>query len=448
MAEGLGSGRPLLARLALHRPELRAWAMYDWANSAMVTIIVTAIFPIFFASVAWPADSERSAAQVYAWATTISLVIVALLAPVLGTVADRTRSKKKLLMAFVGAGVLACAGMFFIRPGQWQLAAALFMLANIGASGSFVFYDALLPHVARRGEMDQLSTSSFALGYLGGGLLLALNLAWIREPQWFGLPSGEGLTLHEKSLPARMAFLSVAVWWSLFTLPLLRRVDEPEVSESSEGRGSFGGALMAASVGLRATMRDLLRYPQAALMLLAFLFYNDGIMTFIRMASVYGEELQLDRGEMMLALLMVQFVGVPCTFLFGWIATRVGAKRSVLFGLGVYFLVGLLAHGLDSGADFFLMAGLVALVQGGTQALSRSLFASMIPRSRSGEFFGLFAVFDRFAGIFGPFLFAQVLLWTGDIRDAVLPLLAFFVVGAGLLALVRVDEGRRAVGEG
>jgi UMF1 family MFS transporter len=440
-----GTPRPFLARLALHRPELRAWALYDWANSAMVTVIVTAIFPIFFARVAYVRnEGGPSAAQVHAWATTFSLVFIALLAPLLGVVADRTSSKKRLLVGFAALGVLACAGMVFIRPGQWELAAALFMVANVGASGSFVFYDALLPHVARESEMDQLSTTAFALGYLGGGLLLALNLAWIREPQWFGLPSGEGLSAQAASLPTRLSFLSVALWWALFSLPLLRRVEEPPGDPGMQPL-SFGRALLGSLGGLRGTLRELLGYPQAALMLLAFLIYNDGITTFIRMAAVYGEELALDEGQMMLALLMVQFLGVPCTFLFGWIAARVGAKRSVLVGLAVYFVVGLLARGLEGAADFFLMAGLIALVQGGTQALSRSLFASLIPARKSGEFFGFFAVFDRFAGIFGPFLFAAVLAWTGDIRDAVLPLLAFFVLGAALLTRVRVEEGRRAV---
>ena len=438
-------GRPLLARLALHRPELRAWAMYDWANSGMITVVVTAVFPIFFARVCYPEDGELSAAGVHAWSTTISLAVIALLAPLLGVVADRTRSKKRLLAVFAGLGSIACAGMFFLRPGQWEAAAALFMLANIGASGSFVFYDALLPHVASEDEVDQLSTSSFALGYLGGGLLLALNLAWIREPAWFGLPSGEGLTPAEASLPARLAFLSVAVWWALFSIPLLRRVREPEGSGDLPAGLTFSGAFVAAVRGLGATLRELLGYRQAALMLLAFLIYNDGITTFIRMASAYGEELGLDPGQMMLAILLVQFLGVPCTFGFGAVAARVGAKRSVLVGLAVYILVGLLARGLDSSADFFLMAALIALVQGGTQALSRSLFASMIPAARSGEFFGFFAVFDRFAGILGPLLFTLVLSWTGDVRDAVLPLLGFFVVGGLLLCLVKVDEGRAAV---
>jgi len=419
--------------------------MYDWANSGMITVVVTAVFPIFFARVCYPEDGELSAAGVHAWSTTISLAVIALLAPLLGVVADRTRSKKRLLAVFAGLGSIACAGMFFLRPGQWEAAAALFMLANIGASGSFVFYDALLPHVASEDEVDQLSTSSFALGYLGGGLLLALNLAWIREPAWFGLPSGEGLTPAEASLPARLAFLSVAVWWALFSIPLLRRVREPEGSGDLPAGLTFSGAFVAAVRGLGATLRELLGYRQAALMLLAFLIYNDGITTFIRMASAYGEELGLDPGQMMLAILLVQFLGVPCTFGFGAVAARVGAKRSVLVGLAVYILVGLLARGLDSSADFFLMAALIALVQGGTQALSRSLFASMIPAARSGEFFGFFAVFDRFAGILGPLLFTLVLSWTGDVRDAVLPLLGFFVVGGLLLCLVKVDEGRAAV---
>lgn len=433
-----------LRRLALHRPELRAWAMYDWANSAMVTVIITAVFPIYFAKVAYQVEGGASAAQVHAWATIVSLVIVALCAPLLGVVADRANCKKRLLVLFAGLGALACVGMFFIRPGQWEFAAGLFILANLGASGSFVFYDALLPHVARPDEVDQLSTSAFALGYLGGGVLLGLNLAWIQRPDLFGLPSGEGLSAMDASLPARLSFLSVAIWWGLFTIPLLRKVEEPPLAAGLE-RMSFTRALRSSIGGLRRTLRDLLHYKQAALLLLAFLLYNDGILTIVRMSTVYGQELNLDAGQMMIALLLVQFVGVPCTLLFGWVAARVGAKRSVLAGLAVYSGVVLMARYLETAADFFWMAGAIALVQGGTQALSRSLFSSLIPAAKSGEFFGFFAIFDRFAGILGPLMFAQVLLWTGDIRDAMLPLLSLFIVGGGILMLVRVDEGRALI---
>jgi len=437
--------RSWLERLALHRPELRAWAMYDWANSAMITIIVTAVFPIFFAQVAWREVPGWTAAEVHGLATTASLLLVAVIAPVLGAVSDRSRSKKKLLAVFALLGAAACAGMFFVHPGQWEFAAALFLVANLGASASFVFYDALLPHVAREGEVDQLSTSSFALGYLGGGLLLAFDLAVIQKPEWFGLPSGDGMTPHEASLPARIAFLSVAVWWLAFSLPLLLRVPEPEGTGDGGAPLPFVAALRAAFGGLGKTLRELLRYRNAALMLLAFLIYNDGITTTFRMATVYGKELELDSGQMILAILLVQFVGVPCTFLFGWVASRVGTKRAILGGLATYGVVTLLAYGLESARDFFLMATLIGFVQGGTQALSRSLFSSLIPPEKSGEFFGFFAVFDRFAGIFGPLLFALAVTLTGEVRNAVLPLLGFFLIGALVLLRVDVEGGRRAV---
>lgn len=422
---------------------MRAWAMYDWANSAMFTIVVTAIYPIFFARVAYDDSLDLSANEIHARATAISLGIIALLAPLLGVVSDRSGNKKALLAFFTFLGAAACAGMFFIGPGEWRLAALLFIVANIGATGAFVFYDALLPHVAARDEMDQLSTSAFALGYLGGGLLLAVNLACIQKPEWFGLPSGESLSPREASLPARLSFLSVALWWLVFSIPLLRRVPEPELAPGRQRMPMFK-ALLGTLGGLRATLRDLLRYRQAALMLLAFLFYNDGILTIIRMATSYGDELGLDGGQMMIAILMVQFLGVPCAFAFGGLARRIGAKHSILLGLLVYIGVGFLARDLQTARGFFFMAALIALVQGGTQALSRSLFASLIPARQSGEFFGFFAVFDRFAGILGPLLFFQIQAWTGNVRDSVLPILGLIAIGAVLLTFVRVEEGRRA----
>jgi len=417
--------------------------MYDWANSAMVTVVITAVYPVFFARVAAAGGAEGAATKLHALATALSLLLVAGLAPLLGVVSDRTRKKKAFLLAFLLLGALACGGLYFVGTGDRSLAMGLFMAANVGACGSFVFYDALLPHVAREGEVDRLSTSGYALGYLGGGLLLALDLLLISKPGWFGLPSGEGLSPREQSLPARLAFVSVAGWWLLFSIPLFRRVPEPPGS----GAPPIGGArelFRAAFGGLGETFRDLRRYKQATLLLLAFLIYNDGILTVIRMSTVYGEELELDSGQMMLALLLVQFVGIPCTLLFGALGARFGAKRSVLVGLAVYAVIALLARGMTTTSEFFAMALLVGLVQGGTQALSRSLFASLIPRRKSGEFFGLFAVFDRFAGILGPLLFYAVIEVGGGVRAAVLPILGFFVLGALLLTRVDVEEGRRA----
>ena len=281
---GPGKGRlnRWLEKLGLHRPELRAWAMYDWANSAMVTTIITAVFPIYYEKVACKGVlGPEEATQRYATATVIGMVIIALLSPVLGTIADLKGDKKKMLGGFLVLGVLSVAGMFFIYQGDWLLASVLFILANIGANGSFVFYDALLPHVAREDEMDRVSTAGYALGYIGGGTLLALNLAWIMKPELFGLPAVAD-TSPQGTLPTRLAFLSVAVWWVVFSIPLFRRVPEPRVPGS--GRAT-GFPIKAAFARLWETGRGLRGHKQAFLMLLAFLIYNDGIGTIIRMAT-------------------------------------------------------------------------------------------------------------------------------------------------------------------
>jgi len=434
--------RPFLERIALHRPELRAWAMYDWANSAMVTTIISAVFPIYFSKVAGAGLPPALATQRFAIATTVSLVFVAIASPLLGALADTAGIRKKLLGFFMAVGILSTGAMFFIHEGDWRLAAALFVLANIGVAGSFVFYDALLPHVARPNEIDRLSTTGYALGYLGGGLLLALNLAWIQKPAWFGLPSGPGLTEAQATLPARLAFLSVAVWWLVFAIPLFRRVPEPPPVPRAPVPGPRSLVRMT-FVNLAGTFRDLRRLRPALLMLLAFLIYNDGIGTIIRMAASYGTELRIDQGALIGALLLVQFVGIPFAIAFGTLASRIGAKRAIFVSLLVYVGISVLGFYMDSAREFYALAILVGMVQGGSQALSRSLFASMIPRERSAEFFGLFSVFEKFAGILGPAIFAATIATTGSSRNAILSVILFFVVGGALLAMVNVDEGRR-----
>ena len=439
----------LLGALGLHRPELRAWAMYDWANSAFVTVIMTAVFPIYFSSVAGAGLSPEVATFRYGLATTLGLLLIATAAPVLGAIADLRPVKKRMLAVFLATGVLATALMFFVQRGDWLLAALLFVVANIGANGSFVFYDALLPHVARQDEMDRVSTAGYALGYVGGGLLLALNLAWIQKPEWFGLPHGPGLTSAEQTLPARLAFLSVAVWWALFAIPLFRRVPEPAIAESEHaGAPREGGVLRVAFGQLGATFRELRGYRNAGVMLLAFLIYNDGIGTIIRMATIYGTEIGIGRGALIGSILLVQFVGIPFAFLFGSLAGRIGAKRSIFIGLVVYTVISLVGYYMRTATHFLMLAVLVGVVQGGTQALSRSLFASMIPRQKAGQFFGFFAVVEKFAGIFGPLVFSATIALTGSSRNAILSVIAFFAVGALLLARVDVSEGQRAARAG
>lgn len=417
--------------------------MYDWATSAVQTTIMVAVFPIYFVRVAGADLLPSGATQRLATVNTLALVAIALLSPILGAISDYGGIKKRLLAAFMILGAGAVAGMFLIERGDIGLASVLFMVSLIGATGSFVFYEALLPHIAAPHEIDRVSTAGYAMGYIGGGLLLALNLAWIQQPSWFGLPSGPGLPESEATLPVRLAFLSVAAWWLIFSIPLFRRVHEPEPRlEPDEHRGA--SAIRVAFMRLGETFRELRGYRQAFLMLVAFLVYNDGIQTIIKMATAYGTEIGIGQNSLIGAILLVQFVGIPCSVLFGILAERIGAKRAIFLGLLAYTAISVLGYFMQNATHFYILAGLVGLVQGGTQALSRSLFASMIPPHKSGEFFGFFSVFEKFAGIFGPLIFAGTISVTGSSRNAILSVIGFFAVGAALLSLVDVGEGQRA----
>ncbi|MBA2662048.1 MAG: MFS transporter [Bradymonadaceae bacterium] len=430
--------RSILESLGLHRPELRAWAMYDWAITGMWAVIVATVFPIYFAKVAGADLAPGLATRYFGIATTLGLAFIALLAPIMGAFADFRAVKKKMIGTFAGIGIAAVACMFFIHQGDWLLAAILFVLANIGANGSMVFYDAMLPHIAREDEIDRVSTAGFAIGYAGAGILLAINLTVIMKPDWFGLP--------DTTLPTRLAFLSVALWWFCFAIPLFRRVPEPPVAvlpASQAGRNPIGVAFER----LGQTFKELRGYKQASLMLLAFLVYNDGIGTIIRMAAIYGEEKGIESHVLIGSIVMVQFVGIPCTFLFGALAGRIGAKPAIFIGLVVYAGISVLGYFMQTWVHFVILAALVGLVQGGTQALSRSLFASMVPREKSGEFFGFFAVFEKFAGIFGPLIFTAMIIVTGASQYAILSIIAFFIVGGAILIFVDVDEGRRVARE-
>lgn len=436
-------GGRLLNALGLHRPELRAWAMYDWAVSAAQTTITTAVFPIFFVSYAGAGMDGTKASETWGIANTVGALLIAVLAPLLGAMADYRAAKKRFLTLFMILGVGATLGMFFIGQGNILLASILFILTLVGASGSMTFYGALLPHIASDKEIDRVSTAGYALGYVGGGLLLALNLLWIQAPGMFGLPSGDGLSPEQASLPARLAFVSVGVWWLLFSLPLLRKVPEPpRVIEADEQVGSASWRVAFTRLG--ETLRELRGYKQAFLMMLAFTIYNDGIQTIIKMASVYGTEIGIGQSDLITAVLLVQFIGIPCAFAFGSLAGRLGAKRSVLLGLAVYTGICIFAYTMTSAREFYMLAVLVGLVQGGTQALSRSLFAKMIPKHKSGEFFGFFSVFEKFGGILGPLVFAIVINRFQSSQLAILSVIVFFVVGGALLLFVDVDAGEQA----
>lgn len=423
--------RKLLARIGLDRPELRAWAMYDWANSAFQSTVITAVFPPFFARYAASGLAPAEATARFSLATTLAMTITAFLGPVLGAVADLRAMKKRLLAVSMGVGVIATLLMATIGRGHWQYAAVLFVIGNIGIAASLVFYDSLLPHIAAPAEIDRVSTAGYAVGYLGGGLLLVINLLWILTPHAFGLP--------DQTAGTKLSLASVGVWCLLFSLPLFFGVREP-AGLSPAPRFSVSQPFRQAV----ATLLELWTYRQAFLMLVAFLLYNDGIQTMIRMAAIYATEIGIDLNAQIAAFVMVQFVGVPCSFLFGALADRIGAKRAVLASIVVYVGISVWGYVLHTAWQFFVLAFLVATVQGGSQALSRSLFARMIPKAKSSEYFGFFSVFDKFAGIFGPALYFASVVMFGSSRSAVLSVMLLFIAGGVVLSFVDVAAGEAA----
>jgi UMF1 family MFS transporter len=425
-----------LAEAKQHNRIINAWCLYDVANSAFYTTIVAAVLPTFYASVAAKHLPGNVATAYWGYTNTIALLLVALAAPIMGAIADYTGSKKRFLAAFAAMGIFFTSLLVFVGSGDWLLASILFILGEVGCASSIIFYDALLPHIAGPGEIDRVSTKGYALGYLGGGVLLAINLAWILSPKLFGLP--------DATVASQLSFLSVGLWWAIFTIPLLRIVPEPPADK----RGVFINPVMAAFGRLRHTIRDIRKYREMFKFLVAFWLYNDGIGTIIKMATIYGAEIGIGQTDLIGALLLTQFVGIPFSFLFGRLAGRLGTKRSILLALGVYTIISILGYFMTQAWHFWALALLVGTVQGGSQALSRSLFGVMSPKAKTGEFFGFYDVSSKFAGILGPTLFAVVGQLAGSSRLSIVSLVVFFVVGGYLLSQVNEDEGiRRARAE-
>jgi UMF1 family MFS transporter len=411
-----------------HKRAINAWAMYDWANSSFATTIMAAVLPVYYANVAAATLPENMRSALWAYTTTISLLLVAILGPILGAMADYSGAKKRFLTFFVVLGTVSTALLYFVGRGDYLLASFFYIFAALGFSGSIVFYDSLLPHVANPDEIDQVSSRGYAMGYLGGGLLLAINLAMIQ------LTSGDTQLLMTK-----LSFVSVAVWWFLFTIPLWRWVPEPPRRRLM---GEKSGAPIVSSLNrLGHTFASIRKYRQLFKFLIAFWLYNNGIGTIIYMASIYGKELGFSDITVIGTLLMVQFVAIPFAFLFGWLAKRIGTKRSIFLSLGVYTLIAVLGYFLTQEWQFWLLGALVATVQGGSQALSRSLFGRMLPKSQSAEFYSFFGISEKIAGAAGPLVFGLATQFLGGGRMGIISLIIFFILGSLVLTGVNVNEG-------
>ena len=412
---------------------INAWCMYDWANSAFATTIMGALFPPFYRALVTESGlAENTATAYWGYTTSIALLVIALIAPVLGAIADYTGGKKRYVAFFAGLGILATAAFAFIGTDTWLLASILYIGGNVGFAGANIFYESLLPHIARKGDIDQVSTKGYALGYVGGGILLVINVLWVMKPQMFGMP--------DLAFALRTSFFSVSVWWGLFSIPLFRHVPEPPAARE------IGLAIHPVKAGfsrLATTFREITRYKQLLIFLIAFWIYNDGIGTIIKMATAYGDEIGIELTDMIIALIITQFVGIPFSFLFGTLAKKIGTKRSILLALGVYTLISIGGYFMCTAIHFYVLAFLVGTVQGGSQALSRSLYGAMVPQHKTAEFFGFFSTSSKFAGIAGPLLFGVVSQIAGQSRLSIVSLIIFFIVGGLLLTRVDVEEGIR-----
>jgi UMF1 family MFS transporter len=406
-----------------------AWALYDWANSAFATTVMAGFFPVFFQKF-WSVDlTPTDTTSRLGYGNAIAGAVIAVLAPILGAIADRGGRRKQFMYAWTLLGVAATAALYFVGHGQWFAALLLFVFATIGFNGGIVFNDSLLLDVAGPKELDRVSSFGYALGYLGGGLLFLLNVLMVQHPAWFGLA--------DASQAVQASFVTVAVWWLLFTTPVMRRVQEKQ-------RGPHLKFMEAMRVGFRElknTIAHVRQYRAIVVFLFAYWFYIDGVNTIIKMAVNYGTALGLNTGSLLTALLVTQFVGFPASLFFGWLSDRIGPRRGILIGLIVYAGITVYAYFLDSEAEFFALAVVVGLVQGGVQSLSRSLFGRLVPEGKSAEFFGFYNMMGKFATVLGPLLIAVVAALTHNERASIISLVLLFVVGGYLLW--RVPEERR-----
>ncbi len=402
------------------------WAMYDWANSTFATTVMAAFVPIFNKDF-WSGGAPDTVSTFrLSTASSTAAVIVAVLAPILGAIADRGGAKKRFLAFFAGMGALATAGLAAAGHGQWAMALTLYVFAWVGFAGANVFYDSLLVAVAEPEKFDVVSALGYSLGYVGGGLLLALNVVMVRQPALFGL--------DDAGAAVRVSFLLVAVWWAVFTLPLLLKVAEPRPPQAS------GGALAAVQAGFRqliGTFHEIRRLRIVALFLVAYWLYIDGVDTVIQMAIDYGSALHFDTGSLITALLITQIVGFPAALLFGKLGEKLGARTGILIGLVVYALACVGGYRMQHVSEFYALAIVIGFVQGGVQSLSRSYFARLIPSDKSAEFFGFYNMLGKFAAILGPTLMGSVALWTGNPRLGILAIIPLFVIGGALLSRVK-----------
>ncbi|MFA6470761.1 MAG: MFS transporter [Candidatus Latescibacterota bacterium] len=432
------------------KKQIFGWAMYDWANSAYMTTVAAAVLPIFFAKVVVPPEGVAIGGTVYSattlWGFLISLstFIIFLTAPILGAISDFSASKKKFLMAFCYGGSLFTILLFFCGSGDVWMTMLFFLVAQIGFAGGNVFYDAFLPHIASPDKMDWVSGKGFSFGYIGGGIQFAIALVIISANDRLGIDS---------SLAARIAMSMAGLWWAGFSLITFLKLKETAPAEKlPEKYRRLPKVLGYAWLGIDRTFKTAVkvrRFRHLLLFLVAFMVYDDGIQTVISMATMYGTaELGLSNTVLMLTLLIIQIIGIPSALLFGKLGELLSTKTALMITLVLWSGIVIYAFFITSAAQYMALGAVVGLAMGGSQALSRSLYGSIIPAEASAEFFGFYSVFSKFASIAGPLMFGIIHQATGSSRYAILSLIAFFLTGILLLSFVNLAKAREAKEKG
>ena len=413
----------------LKRKKIVSWALYDWANSVFATTVMAGFFPIFFKSF-WAADlSPIESTAAIGTANSLSGLFIMLLAPILGAFSDVRKIKKKFLAFFAATGILSTAYLYYIPQGDWFYAAFLYTLAAIGFSGGNIFYDSLIGSVSNDHERNKVSSLGYSLGYLGGGILFIVNVLMYLNPTWFGLASDIEAILY--------SFLSVSVWWAVFSIPLFLNVDEASNSSPSQ---SIWADISHSFKSVASTLKEVKKHKRAALFLISYWLYMDGVDTIVRMATAYGSDIGLDTPSMITALIMTQFIGFPATLVFGMYADKIGFKKILTIGISVYIIICFFAANMNTATEFYIIAGAVGLVQGGVQAISRSFFSSLIPENKEAQFFGFYNLVGKSAVLIGPLLVSWVAYIFNNPRFGILSLLILFIPGLIVLWMVPDKE--------
>ena len=425
------------------KKSIYSWALYDWANSAFATTVMAGFFPIFFAQY-WSNPEDLSISTFYlGLGNSVASIIVVLLAPILGAIADRGTYKKRFLVFFAFLGILMTAGLALISQGMWQIALLTYVIATVGFSGANIFYDSLLPAVSNKDNVDYVSGLGYALGYIGGGILIVINFFMITSPSFFGFADDvEGI---------KWSFISVALWWAIFSIPILLFVKEPKYHKAETSLQTIKSGFKQ----LKNTFNEIRHLKVVFTFLIAYWLYIDGVDTTVRMAADFGITLGFDSTTIMGALVLVQFIAFFATLFYVKFADKIGIKNAIYFAIAAYMVIIFSGYFVTEAWHFYIIAGMIGCFQGGIQTLSRSLYARIIPENKSGQFFGFFNMWGKFAAVIGPLLMGSVTLILSNIIDdqilsariGLQSIMILFILGALVLSKVNISEGEKMAKE-